>query len=136
MQQDPPSLPTEVIVTHPHESLGDVQLDWHPQPGSYLDLAGKTYAVLERHHRYQLRSGRYHLCKIALHVQATQRPSEQNWFQGQWIIGDARCRFNARSELLRCAVNPSGPCVGCRSFELIPKRILPKDAHESDDSRH
>ncbi len=32
-------------------------------------------------------------------------------------IGDANCRFNAHSIHLRCAVNPLGPCQGCRSFE-------------------
>jgi len=48
-----PLLPTEVILMHPHQSLGKVQLDWVPQPGAYLELEGKTYAVLERRHRYQ-----------------------------------------------------------------------------------
>nr|WP_013322872.1 DUF6464 family protein [Gloeothece verrucosa]ADN14767.1 conserved hypothetical protein [Gloeothece verrucosa PCC 7822] len=47
------SLPTEIILTHPRQSLGKIQLDWMPQPGSYLELKGKTYAVLERHHHYQ-----------------------------------------------------------------------------------
>ena len=46
------SLPTEVILTHPRQSLGKLQLDWTPQPGNYLDFDGKTYAVLERCHRY------------------------------------------------------------------------------------
>ncbi len=50
---EPDSLLTEVILTHPRQSLGSVQLDWTPQPGNYLDLQGKTYAVLERRHRYQ-----------------------------------------------------------------------------------
>jgi hypothetical protein len=34
-------------------------------------------------------------------------------------MGDASCRFNARSELLRCAINPSGPCQDCRFYETI-----------------
>jgi hypothetical protein len=42
----------------PRQSLGKVQLDWTPQPGNYLDWEGKTYAVLERHHRYQLKRDR------------------------------------------------------------------------------
>jgi hypothetical protein len=50
-------LPTEVILTHPRQSLGSVQLDWIPQPGNYLDLEGQSYAVLERRHRYQLKAG-------------------------------------------------------------------------------
>lgn len=114
---EPSSLPTEVILTHPRQILGKVQLDWTPQPGTYLDLEGRTYAVLERHHRYQLRAGRYRLHKIALYVQSAQRPAEKSLVQGRWVVGDADCRFNAHSELIRCAVNPEGPCGNCRYFE-------------------
>jgi len=39
--------------------------------------------------------------------------------EGRWVMGDASCRFNARSELLRCAINPSGPCQDCRFYETI-----------------
>ncbi|TAF57063.1 MAG: hypothetical protein EAZ60_08150 [Oscillatoriales cyanobacterium] len=85
------TLPVEVILSHPRQSLGNIRLNWTPQPGNYLDLEGKTYAVLERHHRYQLKSGRYQLQKS--------------------------CRFNARSEILRCAVNPNGPCEGCHDYQ-------------------
>lgn len=31
-------------------------------------------------------------------------------------IGDLRCRFNARSPYLRCAVNPLGPCETCQAY--------------------
>jgi len=54
MEQD--SLLTEVILTHPRQSLGEIQLDWMPQPGNYLALKGQTYAVLERHHQYQYKN--------------------------------------------------------------------------------
>lgn len=37
-------------------------------------------------------------------------------------IGDASCRFNALSPQLRCAVNPQGPCEGCKEFEPHPPR--------------
>lgn len=114
---EPDSLPTEVILTKPATSLGKVHLDWNPQPGHYLDLKGKTYAVLERRHRYQLRSGRYRLQNIALYVQSAQRPSEKTQVEGRWVLGDASCRFNAHSELIRCAVNPEGPCANCRYYE-------------------
>lgn len=120
---EPSSLPTEVILTHPHQSLGKVQLDWTPQPGSYLDLQGQTYAVLERRHRYQLKAGRYCLHKVALYVQSAQRPAERSQLQGHWVVGDANCRFNARSELIRCAVNPAGPCGNCRYYEAIADRV-------------
>ena len=111
------SLPTEVILTHPRKTLGSVQLDWMPQPGNYLDLEGKTYAVLERSHKYQLKSGRYRLHKIALYVQSAQRPSEKSLVNGCWVVGDATCRYNAKSEIIRCAVNPEGPCESCRFYE-------------------
>lgn len=114
---EPYSLPTELILTHPRQSLGNLDLDWTPQPGNYVDVAGKTYAVLERRHRYQYKAGRYRLHKIALYVQSAQRPTEKSFVKGRWVIGDARCRFNAHSELIRCAVNPEGPCDRCRSFE-------------------
>ncbi|NJL65120.1 MAG: beta-1,6-N-acetylglucosaminyltransferase [Methylacidiphilales bacterium] len=34
-----------------------------------------------------------------------------------YLIGDISCQFNARSGYIRCAVNPSGPCEGCRFYE-------------------
>ncbi|BAY46698.1 hypothetical protein SAMD00079811_43110 [Scytonema sp. HK-05] len=114
---EPNSLPTEVILTNSRQSLGSVQLDWTPQPGNYLDLEGKTYAVLERRHRYQLKAGRYLLQKIALYVQSATRPSEKSLVGGRWVIGDASCRYNACSEMIRCAVNPDGPCQTCRYYE-------------------
>jgi len=116
---DPTTLPTEVLLTQPRRSLGSIQLDWSPQPGAYLDLDGRTYAVLERRHRYQLKYGRYQLHKVALYVQRAERPAEQSFVANRWVIGDASCRFNARSELLRCAVNPEGPCDRCRFYESI-----------------
>ncbi len=116
---EPDSLQTEVILTHPRESLGRVQLDWTPQPGNYLDFEGKTYAVLERRHRYQLKAGRYRLHNIAIYVQSAKRPSEKSLVQGRWVIGDATCCYNARSEIIRCAVNPDGPCESCRFYEKL-----------------
>jgi Family of unknown function (DUF6464) len=120
---NPNILATEVILTHPRQSLGSVQLDWTPQPGNYLDLEGKTYAVLERRHRYQLKSGRYHLHKIAIYVQSAQRPVEKSLVSGSWVIGDATCKYNARSEILRCAVNPEGLCESCNYYEKISEPV-------------
>lgn len=34
-----------------------------------------------------------------------------------YLIGDISCQFNARSGYIRCAVNPNGPCEGCRFYE-------------------
>jgi hypothetical protein len=114
---EPDNLPTELILTQSQESLGSLQLDWTPQPGNYLDFEGKTYAVLERRHRYQLKAGRYCLQKIAIYVQLAKRPSEKSLVDGRWVIGDASCDYNAHSEMIRCAVNPEGPCNSCHSYE-------------------
>jgi Family of unknown function (DUF6464) len=115
---EPDSLLTEMILTHPRQSLGKIYLDWMPQPGNYLDFNGKTYAILERHHHYQYKVGGYYLRKISLYVQVSQQPSEKSLIEGRWVIGDYSCRYNAKSELLRCAVNPAGPCKGCRSYSI------------------
>ena len=113
------SLPTEVILTHPRQLLGSACLDWMPQPGHYLDWNGQTYTVLERRHRYQIKSGRYRLHKISLYVQCVERPEEKSLINGHWVMGDASCRFNAHSELIRCAINPQGPCEQCRFYEPL-----------------
>jgi hypothetical protein len=117
MQQS--GLPAEVILTHPQRILGQLELDWTTQPGSYFDFDGQTYTVLERRHRYQLKDGRYRLHQMAVYVQRADRPSEQTQINGHWVIGDPTCQFNAQSALVRCAVNPTGPCAGCRHFALI-----------------
>lgn len=42
-----------------------------------------------------------------------------------YLIGDISCRYNARSGYLRCAVNPQGPCEGCRYYE--PRELTCKE---------
>ena len=111
------SLPAEVILSHPPSTLGHLYLDWNPQPGAYLEFQGQTYMVLERRHRYLLRSGRYQLHKITLYVQKVDAPVEVSLLDGRWVIGDISCSYNARSELLRCAPNPSGPCDRCVHYQ-------------------
>lgn len=114
-------LPTEVILSNSRQSLGHIYLDWVPYPGNYLNLHGQTYAVLERRHHYQLYFGRYCLNKMTVYVQLTQPPSELNLISHRWIVGDTSCRFNAHSELIRCAVNPTGPCRDCSFYEATVK---------------
>lgn len=122
---EPAALPTEVILTDSQQTLAKVYLDSPPQPGMYLELEGQTYAVLERRHRYRLKSGRYSLHKIAVYVQTTAHGQELSCLGGRWVLGDATCAYNAHSELVRCAINPCGPCgtlpnaVGepCRFYE-------------------
>lgn len=33
-----------------------------------------------------------------------------------YMMGDITCALNARSPYLRCAINPMGPCDGCKEY--------------------
>ncbi|MEO1401156.1 MAG: DUF6464 family protein [Cyanobacteria bacterium J06635_1] len=46
-----------------------------------------------------------------------RRPDEQYVEGLGLIVGDLTCQLNARSPYLRCAVNPMGPCEGCRHYQ-------------------
>lgn len=65
-------LPTDVFLAKNQQHLGSLQLDWLPQPGSHVEVADRSYAVLERRHRYQYRAGAYRLSQISLYVQRQQ----------------------------------------------------------------
>lgn len=112
------SLATEVVLSQSTEVIAKLKLDWTPQPGNYLDLDGSTYTVLERRHRYHLQAGCYQLNNITLYVQPSTRPEEQSLVNGEWIIGDATCIYSAKSSLIRCAINPTGPCDGCNDYSI------------------
>jgi hypothetical protein len=116
---EPDSLLTEVIAADTLSHIGKVHLDWVPQPGNYVDVEGKSYAVLERRHRYQYKLGRYRLHGVAIYVKSAERPAEQSFIDGRWAIGDASCIYNARSELIRCAIHPEGPCAGCTHYKAF-----------------
>lgn len=117
MEQTP--LWTELILNYPQRSLGNLTLDWMPQPGAQITHEGTVYAVLERRHRYQFKANRYHLYKVALYVQAVVQPDEKSLVGDRWVIGDATCRYNARSEMVRCAVQPAGPCRDCHDYSPV-----------------
>jgi hypothetical protein len=116
----PHHLPTVIILTDANIAVGKTVLDWTPQPGDYLEHEDSTYAILERRHRYQYKSGGYRLQEIALYVQLANRPTERTMMGGKWVIGDATCIYNAQSELLRCAVLPAGPCADCGFYVAQP----------------
>lgn len=103
-------------VHSPDRLLAKVYIEGQPQPGQSIELNGQTYTVLERRHQYHLRWGKYHLYRVILWVQLLGH-QEQSLWEGKWIIGNPDCKYNARSELFRCAVNPGGPCLGCIHFE-------------------
>ncbi|MEM8602639.1 MAG: DUF6464 family protein [Cyanobacteria bacterium P01_H01_bin.121] len=109
-----------VFLSCSQELIGQLELTWEPQPGSYIDLDQQTYQVLERRHRYQLRNGRYQLHQVLLYVKTAIPPSDRTPIDGRWVVGDASCAYNARSELLRCTVNPTGPCLDCCHYQAEP----------------
>lgn len=117
------SLPTEVILSPSCMTLGQLYLNWNPQPGACLEVEGQFYRILERRHRYQLQAGRYRLHAISLYVQKFEAYAEGSFSDGQWVLGDITCRYNARSELLRCAVNPSGPCDRCADYQPLQELL-------------
>ncbi len=108
---------TEVILSQSHTSLGYYEFEFQSQPGAYLEIEGRFYQVLERRHRYQFRGGRYQLQHVALLVQPSKLPDERHWLNGHWVIGDPTCTYNALSPVLRCAVNPAGPCDRCTHYQ-------------------
>ncbi len=99
--------------------LERLELEEVPHPGRWLVVGERSFLVLQRHHRYQLRCGRYELSAIALQVKPQRQPADSHWWQGRWVIGDPSCRFNARSPLLRCAVLPEGPCERCEHHSAL-----------------
>jgi len=108
--------PTELILNSPRRSLGQVQLDWMPQPGVQVTHEGELYTVLERRHRYQFTANRYQLHKIDVYVQVAGASQDKSWTGDRWVMGDITCQYNAQSEIVRCAVNPAGPCDGCSHY--------------------
>ena len=116
------SLSAEIILSNSRSVLGHLSLQGNPQPGGYLEFEGQTYLVLERRHHYHLKSGRYQMDKIALYVQKFDAPADVSLLDGRWVIGDITCAYNARSELLRCAINPDGVCDRC--IHYLPHQSL------------
>ncbi|MCS6959073.1 MAG: DUF6464 family protein [Pseudanabaenaceae cyanobacterium SKYGB_i_bin29] len=91
-------------------------LDHQPQPGQCIEVEGNLYRILERRHLYRLQKGKYRLYKATLAVQPLERGELYEW-EGRWVLGNPNCRYSARSELVRCAVYPAGPCSNCPHFE-------------------
>ena len=109
--------PTELILHHSQRSLGRVHLDWMPQPGAQVTHEGQRYTVLERRHRYQFTASRYQLRQIDVYVQVAGAAEDKSWIGDRWVLGDVTCAYNAQSEIVRCAVNPEGPCDGCSHYQ-------------------
>lgn len=118
MTVEPVLPPTELILNFPQRSLGQIPLTSMPQPGTQIIHTGQIYTVLERRHRYRFTANHYQLHKIDLYVQLAGAANDKTWLGNRWVIGDATCEYSARSQIVRCAVNPDGPCDGCSHYRL------------------
>ena len=64
--------------------------------------------------------------QLAIDAFATRRlplqiQPDQHYVEGMgYVIGDFTCQFNARSNQIRCAINPSGPCQDCSHYQQKP----------------
>ena len=84
-----------------------------PMPGQWFFHQQTSYLVMQRKHRYKLHLGHYELASIVLLLKPQKQPVDSQFVGHGWVIGDADCRFNALTPLLRCAVLPDGPCDRC-----------------------
>ena len=51
-------------------------------------------------------------------LQTQVETSDRTYVEGLgYPIGDITCEYNARSNYIRCAVNPAGPCEDCRYYQ-------------------
>jgi Family of unknown function (DUF6464) len=58
---------------------------------------------------------------IATRGMPRQFQPDQRYVEGMgYVIGDFTCQFNARSNQIRCAINPFGPCEGCSHYQQKP----------------
>ncbi|MEL6159387.1 MAG: DUF6464 family protein [Cyanobacteria bacterium J06623_5] len=120
----PKSLLTDIVLENSKILVAQQVLDRTLPPGTYIDVDGQSYQILIRRHQYQLKLGRYHLHKAIVLVKASAVPEERSLLNGSWVIGDISCLYNARSELIRCAPNPEGPCQGCNHYQCLEEQCL------------
>ncbi|AUT01443.1 DUF6464 family protein [Aliinostoc sp. HNIBRCY26] len=78
------------------------------------------WVIRKTHWRIRLRLRQAAINASRARIQQSLRPVEGDryYLEGVgFLIGDISCKFNARCGYLRCAVNPHGPCKGCRYYE-------------------
>ncbi len=109
-----PELPIQFIDADSGDQFEELHLDWPPHPGSSVEIGDQIYTILEKRHSYHLRDGRY--CLHAIRAYVRPAPSLDH-LEHPFVIGDPSCLHNAHSPLLRCAVNPRGPCQGCVHYQ-------------------
>jgi Family of unknown function (DUF6464) len=86
-------------------------MDYPDRPERVSLEIPRQYQFIESYgESFQLLSGRFEVDREAI---VLPRVNAIN------AIGDTTCQYNARSRMIRCAVNPCGPCEGCKDYEKI-----------------
>ena len=68
--------------------------------------------------RLRMRQAAMNMSGMRVRQNPSQVEGERYYLEGVgYLVGDISCKFNARSGYIRCAVNPNGPCQGCRHYE-------------------
>jgi hypothetical protein len=68
--------------------------------------------------RTRLRQAALNVSRARLRQSIRPIEGDRYYLEGVgYLVGDISCKFNAQSGYVRCAVNPSGPCEGCRHYE-------------------
>ncbi|WP_320676889.1 DUF6464 family protein [Prochlorococcus sp. MIT 1300] len=107
------------LVNSSSEVLIDkIFLENTPYPGCWIQNNGKSYLILEQRHLYTLLNGKYTLSTVKLLVKEQSVPKDATLYDDYWVIGNPDCKYNARSPLLRCAINPQGDCNACAHLLL------------------
>lgn len=86
----------------------------------FLPSLISLWVIRKTHLRSRLRLRQAAMNFSAVQARQNVRPveSDRYYLEGVgYLIGDISCKFNARSGYMRCAVNPDGPCNGCRHYE-------------------
>lgn len=87
-------------------------------------VIGLTPAIISAVHAYRAnRQAEQSLCNAMETVPIRgfngilERDKDMHYVEGMgYMIGDITCSLNARSPYLRCAINPVGPCDGCKEY--------------------
>lgn len=86
----------------------------------FLPSLFSLWMLRKTHQRTRMRLRQAAVSIPVVRVPQSTRPdvNDRYYLDGVgYLIGDISCQFNARSGYIRCAVNPSGPCEGCRFYE-------------------
>ena len=108
-----------IINSQSSSIIKKINIDMTPEPGNWFILDNDSFFIYSKTNRYKLVDGIYKLSEIDLLVKYQKQPEDSTYIMNHWVIGNHECTYNALSPLLRCAVNPIGPCSECAEFRSI-----------------